>query len=126
MNSKKRIGFDDMPGVMADLVEEVRTLSERVAEIGKMQAPAGTAVETSTGRIIYSTEQVCKLLHKTRGTIYRMVGRGELPGYKSGKNLMFFEDELMDWLIQSKRLTAEEMILAVEKRDSARNRRAMI
>ena len=124
MSNKKRIGFDDMPNVMADLVEQVRLLTDRVTEIG--QTAISTNVETSSGRIIYSTDQVCKLLHKTRGTIYRMVGRGELPGYKSGKNLVFFEDEIMDWLIQSKRLTAEEMILAVEKRDSARNRRAMI
>ena len=119
-NKKAKIKFDEMPEVIAQLVVEVHQLSNKFDAISQNTQVASNTVKTSKGRVVYSTDQVCEILHKTRGTIYRMVSRGELPGYKSGKYLVFFQDEIMDWLIQSKRLTAEEMLDAIDIRDNAR------
>ena len=117
--SAKKVGFEDMPVLMASLVEQVKTLNVKVDAIS---ASSPEHAGTSSGRVILGTNDVCKILRKTRGTIYRMVGKGELPGYKSGKTLSFFEDEIMDWLMKSKRLTAEEMMQMIDRRDPTMTR----
>jgi excisionase family DNA binding protein len=63
----------------------------------------GTSVP-AVRRKILNTGQVCMLLDKTPLTIYRMVKRGELVGYKKGKEYYFFEDEVMK-ILESARVS---------------------
>jgi len=96
------IKFEEMPTVMAQLVNEVRCLREKIDEIS---SSSGSSVQVGPGnkRRIMRTSDVCFLLGKTPVTIYRMVKRGELTAYKNGKELMFFEDEIMAMLESRKK-----------------------
>ena len=92
---RKRIPFDSIPRVMAQLVNEIQRLNNRLIEMDRKISRIG---KTANGRVVYNTNQVCNILHKHRETIYRMVKEGRLPGYKNGRDLIFYEDELLEWL----------------------------
>lgn len=95
------IKFEEMPAVMAQLVKEIRCLKEKIDEIS---SSSGCSVKIGPGskRRIMRTSDVCFLLGKTPVTIYRMVKRGELTAYKNGKELFFFEDEVLAMLEDGK------------------------
>ena len=90
---KSRITFDQMPELMASLVTEVRSLRRTVDSL-MMGSQSGTEPK----RRVLSTDDVCRLLGKTRVSIYRMIKRGEIAAYKKGKNLFFFDDEILSGL----------------------------
>ena len=90
---KSRITFDEMPQLMASLVTEVRSLRRTVDSL-----MMGLQSDTEPKRRVLSTDEVCILLGRTRVSIYRMIKRGELAAYKKGKNLFFFEDEILSGL----------------------------
>lgn len=90
---KSRVTFDEMPALVEYLVSEVRSLRRAVDSLS-MGSLAGN---TSTRKIL-STDDICMMLGKTRLSIYRMVNRGDLVAYKKGKNLFFFEDEVLSEL----------------------------
>ena len=96
MKPRKRtkVTFDDMPGMMSELLDQVRTLTDRVK---RLETPEGRP-KTSSGREILTTMEVANLLKLARITVYRMASRGDIPCYKSGKNLMFYRDEILEWV----------------------------
>ena len=79
-----------LTSMISDLMDEVKSLREKIDTLSE-NGPSVPAVR----RKILNTGQVCMLLDKTPLTIYRMVKRGELVGYKKGKEYYFFEDEVM-------------------------------
>ena len=96
MNPKKKtkVTFDDMPGMMSELLDQMRTLTDRVK---RLETPEGRP-KTSSGREILTTMEVANMLKLSRITVYRMASRGDIPCYKSGKNLMFYKDEILEWV----------------------------
>ena len=96
MKPRKRtkVTFDDMPGMMSELLDQMRTLTDRVK---RLETPEGRP-KTSSGREILTTMEVANLLKLARITVYRMASRGDIPCYKSGKNLMFYRDEILEWV----------------------------
>ena len=96
MKPKKRnkVTFDDMPRMMSDLLDQMRTLTDRVK---RLETPEGRP-RTSSGREILTTMEVANMLKLARVTVYRMASRGDIPCYKSGKNLMFYRDEIEAWI----------------------------
>ena len=96
MKPKKRtnVTFDDMPGMMSELLDQMRTLTDRVK---RLETPEGRP-KTSSGREVLTTMEVANLLKVARITVYRMAKRGDIPYYKSGKNLMFYRDEILSWV----------------------------
>ena len=91
---KTKVTFDDMPRMMFDLLDQMRTLTDRVK---RLETPEGRP-KTSSGREILTTMEVANLLKLARITVYRMASRGDIPCYKSGKNLMFYRDEILEWV----------------------------
>lgn len=91
---KTKVTFDDMPGMMNDLLQQMRVLTERVKRI---ETPEGRP-RTASGREVLTTMEVANLLKVARITVYRMASRGDIPYYKSGKNLMFYRDEILEWV----------------------------
>lgn len=88
-----------LTSMISDLMDEVKSLREKIDTLSEN----GTSVP-AVRRKILNTGQVCMLLDKTPLTIYRMVKRGELVGYKKGKEYYFFEDEVMK-ILESARVT---------------------
>ena len=99
----RKITFDDMPAVLAELVGEVKSLSRRVADLNSKD----TIVN---GRKVLSTDEVCEILNRKRNTIYKMVAKGELPCVRQGRLLSFYEDEIIAWLESGRQYTVDEMI----------------
>jgi excisionase family DNA binding protein len=88
-----------LTSMISDLMDEVKSLREKIDTLSEN----GTSVP-AVRRKILNTGQVCMLLDKTPLTIYRMVRRGELVGYKKGKEYYFFEDEVMK-ILESARVS---------------------
>ena len=83
-----------MPRMMSDLLDQMRILTDRVK---RLETPEGRP-RTSSGREVLTTMEVANLLKLARITVYRMASRGDIPSYKSGKNLMFYRDEILEWV----------------------------
>ena len=88
-----------LTSMISDLMDEVKSLREKIETLSEN----GT-VSAGRRRKILNTGQVCLLLDKAPLTIYRMVKKGELVGYKKGKEYYFFEDEVMK-ILESARVT---------------------
>lgn len=102
-----------MPIIMAELMSKVENLTEKVdllATEKRTQRPVqleGKAMFVPSHRNTMNTKAVCKLLHVKPLAIYRMVSAGEIPYFKQGKSLGFFEDEIFTWLEKRKGQTKE-------------------
>lgn len=92
--------MEEMPKIVASLVEEVKELRESVERL--TSADTSLRSVSSAKKKIMRTPDVCFLLGKTPVSIYRMVKRGELVAYKNGKELFFFEDEVLAMLEDGK------------------------
>lgn len=102
---EKRVSYDDIPFVMAELVDQVKLLNDKISKMEAVQNdPAGTK------RRLLTTHQLSRLLNRSRATIYRMVARGQIPCIKHGKSLSFYEDEIMDWINGYRKLSDTEMM----------------
>ena len=49
------------------------------------------------GRRPILIDDACRLLGKAKQTVYALACRGEIPNYKQGRTVYFFEDELLEW-----------------------------
>lgn len=84
------VTFEMMPKVISELVSQVKALNDRIDSM----SPAKPG---PTHRIM-TIDEVSALIHKAKGTIYRMTSSGLIPCYRQGKTLIFFEDEIYAWL----------------------------
>ena len=92
---KNRVSFEDMPDMMGELLDEVRTLSNRVK---KLENTCSCRRSDISMREILTALEVAKMLKVSRVTVYRMAGRGEIPCYRNGSLLMFYKDEILRWV----------------------------
>ena len=96
---KNRVSFEDMPDMMGELLDEVRTLSNRVKKLENTCSCRRSDIST---REILTAMEVAKMLKVTRVTVYRMIKRGEIPCYINGSILMFYKDEILKWVDSTK------------------------
>ena len=47
---------------------------------------------------IVEIDEACKITRKAKPTIYTLARKGLIPAYKRGKKLYFYEDELLRWI----------------------------
>ena len=84
---------ENISEILRDLVREVKELKQKVDSL------SSTEVNQPTQRKkIMNTGQVCLLLDKAPLTIYRMLKRGDLTGYKKGREWYFYEEEVISML----------------------------
>lgn len=95
------ISFENLPKAVAHLVNEV-------AEI-KALVEKGQDAVISPKRIPIGINEACKIIGKAKPTIYTLVRKRLLPCYKNGKQLYFFEDELLEWIANGRRKTVREL-----------------
>ena len=86
---KETVTFDKLPEAVSYLTEQVIELKKMVAEL---QPPA------SDKHVLVEIEDACRIIRKAKPTIYTLVRKGQLPAYKKGKKLYFYEDELLQWI----------------------------
>lgn len=85
--------IENISEILIDLVREVKELKQKVDSL------SSTEVNQPTKRKkIMNTGQVCLLLDKAPLTIYRMLKRGDLTGYKKGREWYFYEEEVISML----------------------------
>ena len=96
---KNRVSFEDMPDMMAELLDEVRSLGNRVK---KLENTCSCRRSDISMREILTAMEVAKMLKVSRVTVYRMAGRGEIPCYRNGSLLMFYKDEILRWVDSTK------------------------
>lgn len=85
--------IENISEILIDLVREVKELKQKVDSL------SSTEVNQPTQRKkIMNTGQVCLLLDKAPLTIYRMLKRGDLTGYKKGREWYFYEEEVISML----------------------------
>ena len=96
---KETVTFDKLPEAVGYLTEQVIELKKMVAEL---QPP------TSDKHVLIEIEDACRIIRKAKPTIYTLVRKGQLPAYKKGKKLYFYEDELLTWIENGRRKTSEQ------------------
>ena len=110
MMNANEISFENLPKAVAFLsyqIEELKTIvkSKETIEIHK--------------KTPISVDEVCAIIKKAKPTLYTLVRKRQIPHYKSGKKLYFYEEELLDWIAKGKRKTIqeiEEIVLQNRKR----------
>lgn len=108
MEQKTSYTFEEIPVIMADVAQQLRALNEKVESLssGKSVRSRNDGPFIPSHRVVLTTATVCKILHKNRQAIYRLVATGDIPYFKQGKNLGFFEDDFYNWLEQQKKNNA--------------------
>ena len=86
----------------------IETLCDRLIEHGKLQADF-----SATQRPI-TIEQVSELTHAAVATIRGWTSKRLIPFHKRGKRVLFFEDEVIAWVRNGRRLTRDECATEAE------------
>ena len=55
-----------------------------------------------------TVQEVAEYLNVDPKTVYRLVNRGELPGFKVGGSWRFQKDDLDDWIVRQKEAAANK------------------
>ena len=82
---KETVTFDKLPEAVGYLTEQVIELKKMVAELQP---------QPSDKHVLVEIEDACRII--------------QLPAYKKGKKLYFYEDELLTWIENGRRKTAEQ------------------
>lgn len=96
---KETVTFDKLPEAVGYLTEQVIELKKMVAELQP---------QPSDKHVLVENDDACHIIRKAKPTIYTLVRKGLLPAYKKGKKLYFYEDELLAWIENGRRKTAEQ------------------
>ena len=73
------------------------------------------AISPTTAQRPITIEEVAKLTHCPVSTVRGWVAKRLLTSHRQGKRLLFFEDEVLDWVKKGRRLTGEERIAAADQ-----------
>ena len=106
---EEKLTFEQMPEVLSSVLDELKELRAQVALLTPQS-------EVASHRLI-DIDEVSHITGKAKATIYSMVCRREIPCCKRGKRLYFYEDEIMRWIEQGRKLTSGQIM------DSTRRRR---
>ena len=98
--ANEQITFDKLP-------QAVGYLTEQMEQIRQMVEALQPQTSSDKHRLI-EIDDACHIIRKAKPTIYTLVRKGLLPAYKKGKKLYFYEDELLAWIENGRRKTAEQ------------------
>lgn len=94
--------FDKLPEAVGFLISEISELKTMLQEATKKRTEP-------IKRVPVNIDRACEITGKAKSTIYALVRNREMPSYKAGKNLYFYEDELLAWINSGKRKTHSEI-----------------
>lgn len=102
------ISFENLPNAVAFLINEV-------GDLKLLLIKENATVTIPSKKKPIGIDEVSKLIGKAKSTIYTLVRKRNIPCYKNGKKLYFFEDELLDWISNGKRKTMDELTFESEQ-----------
>ena len=98
--ANEQITFDKLPQAVGYLTEQMEQIRQMVAALQPQASP-------DKHRLI-EIDEACKITRKAKPTIYTLARKGLIPAYKRGKKLYFYEDELLSWIENGRRKSAEQ------------------
>ena len=108
--TKEIMTFEQLPKAVSELTNQVMELRNMVAAL-KPTAP------DEKHRIV-GIDEACAITHKAKPTIYTLARKGLIPSYKRGKKLYFYEDELLKWIEEGRKVTStksyDEMLASMQ------------
>ena len=110
---RNEISFENLPSAVAHLNNQVEELKELILRKESVSIPQK--------KTPIDIEKACEIIGKAKPTVYTLVRTRQIPCYKSGKKLYFFEDELLEWIRNGRRKTMVE-IEAEAAKNFRRNR----
>lgn len=110
---QKEISFENLPSAVAHLNSQVEELKELILRKESASIPQK--------KTPIDIDRACEIIGKAKPTVYTLVRTRQIPCYKSGKKLYFFEDELLEWIRNGRRKTMVE-IEAEATKNFRRNR----
>ena len=104
------ITFDKLPQAVGYLIEQVERTHKIVAALQPQ-----TAIDKHR---IVEIDEACKITRKAKPTIYTLARKGLIPAYKRGKRLYFYEDELLKWIEEGRKVIStksyDEMLASMQ------------
>ena len=94
--NKEELTMSAVPKAVNYLIEEI---AEMRASLEHIEKQLGLGADKHRPILI---ERAAEILQMKVGTIRRFVNDHEIPHYKRGHNIYFFEDELIKWVEESK------------------------
>lgn len=96
----KNYTFDEMPNLLAKIEKRLDKIEEILSE---------NSSATNSEVDYIDAQKACEILKFTKPTLYSKVCKRELPFYKQGNRLYFSKAELLDWIKDGKRKSANEI-----------------
>jgi predicted DNA-binding transcriptional regulator AlpA len=105
-NIKQGLTFETLPKAVSFLIDEVRELKKLVL---KNQLKKSVPVNTIR-RIPVDINRATEITHLGKSSIYSLRKKKKFPGgMKKGQKLLWYEDELLQWIESGKVLSPEEI-----------------
>lgn len=92
--------FDQLPEAVLQLHEKLNNIEQILLNQEKAQPQEDQ---------ILNIQQAAELIKLSVPTIYGLVQRSAIPVSKQGKRLYFSKDELINWIKQGRKKTAQEI-----------------
>ena len=84
-------------------LDRIEKLLQNASLTGSEEAPR------KEGKTIFDVNEVCKYLHMSKSSIYKMTADRIIPHYKRGKLLYFNKIEIDDWVMENRVKTMSEL-----------------
>ena len=108
--AKEIMTFEQLPKAVSELTTQVMELRDMVAALRP-------TVPDEKHRIV-EIDEACKITRKAKPTIYTLARKGIIPAYKRGKKLYFYEDELLKWIEEGRKVIStksyDEMLASMQ------------
>jgi excisionase family DNA binding protein len=95
----EELTFNDLPKAVSQLLQEMQEIKELLKTL---QPPKPTNKPIMIDR-------ACEIIGKARQTVYTLSRLGEIPSYRQGRKVYFFEDELLAWVVSGKKRSLDEI-----------------
>ena len=102
MEEKEELTMQNVPKAVNYLINEIAEMRVLLEHIEKQ---LGLGVDKHRP---INIEDACRILDLTFNAINKMIRNRTIPHYKQGKNVYFFEDELIKWVEKSRIKTLDE------------------
>jgi len=101
---KRKITFDQVPAALVEIMERLAaiesTLKSQKSVSFKSSQDGTPKFSTQEGTI--DAYAASKLIGRTKVTLYNMAKSGKIPALKRGRNWLFVESEIEEWLQKPK------------------------
>ncbi len=100
---EKEISFENLPRAVA-------LISDQISEL-KLIVSSNQQQVIQKSKVPIDINKACKLIGRAKPTVYRLVRTRQIPHCKKGKDLYFYEDELLEWIEKGRRRTIQDVEL---------------